>query len=127
MGRVQTAIAMQFYLFGDPSRKMGLRQRGAGIVYVLLSFCHVLTTIALLAIPVSLWSGSPLVVCPNEDSFRSLLALAIASVMSEWVDDLVVSLVTGYRVAVAEGHATYWIAPCKFTSVCETEASTNSL
>ena len=118
---------MQFYLFGDPSRKMGFRQRGAGLVYVLLSFSHVLTTIALLAIPVSLWSGSPLVVYPTDDSLRNLLALAIASVMSEWVDDLVVSLVTGYRVAVAEGHATYWIAPCKFTPICEAGASTNSL
>ena len=65
--------------------------------------------------------------CPNGDSLRNLLALAIASIMSEWVDDLVVSLVTGYRVAVAEGHATYWIAPCKFTPVRETEASTNGL
>ena len=127
MGRVQTAIAMRFYLFGDPSRRMGFRQRSAGLVYVLLSFSNILTTIALLAIPVSLWSGSSLIVYPNEDSLRSLLALAVASVMSEWVDDLVVSLVTGYRVAVAEGHATYWIAPCKFTPICETRASTNSL
>ena len=118
---------MQFYLFGDPSRKMGFRQRGAGLVYVLLSFSHILTTIALVAIPVSLWSGSPLVVYPNEGSLRNLLALAIASVMTEWMDDLVVSLVTGYRVAVAEGHATYWIAPCKSTPMCETRAATNSL
>ncbi len=122
MGRVQTAIAMRFYLFGDPSRKMGFRQRGAGLVYVLLSFSHILTTIALLAIPVTLWSGSPLVVYPDEESLRSLLAMAIASVTSEWVDDLVVSLVTGYRVAVAEGHAAYWIAPCKSTPFCEIQS-----
>ena len=106
---------MSFYLFGEPSRKMGFRQRGAGLIYVLLSFSHILTTIALLAIPVSLWSGSPLVVYPTEGSLRGLLTLAIASVISEWLDDLVVSLVTGYRVAVAEGHTTYWIAPCKLT------------
>ena len=113
---------MRFYLFGDPSRKMGFRQRGAGLIYVLLSFSHILTTIALLAIPVSLWSGSPLVVYPTEDSLRGLLALAIASITSEWLDDLVVSLVTGYRVAVAEGHATYWIAPCKLTPSFETQS-----
>ena len=113
---------MRFYLFGEPSRKMGFRQRAAGLIYVLLSFSHILTTIALLAIPVSLWSGSPLVVYRTKDSLRGLLALAIASVASEWLDDLVVALVTGYRVAVAEGHATYWIAPRKLTPSFEAQS-----
>ena len=106
---------MRFYLFGDPSRKMGIRQRGAGLVYVLLSLANVLTTISLLAIPASLWSGHPLIVYPAEEDLRTLLTLAIACVTSEWVDDLIVSLVTGYKVAMAEGHAVYWIAPCNST------------
>ena len=113
MGRVQTAIAMRFYLFGEPSGKMAIRQRFAGLIYTLLSVTNIITTLALLAVPVSLWSGRPLVVYPGEEDLRTLLGLAIACLTSEWLDDCVVSLLTGYRIAVAEGHAAYWKAPCE--------------
>ena len=91
---------------------MSIRQRLAGLIYSLLSIINILTTIALLAIPASLWSGRSLVVYPDEAALRTLVGLAIACVITEWLDDCVVSLITGYRIAVAEGHAAYWIAPC---------------
>ena len=117
---------MRFYLFGEPSSQMGIRQRFAGLIYTLLSFTNVLTTLALLAIPVSLWSGHPVVVYPSDRDLRNLLGLAFACVTSEWLDDCVVSLVTGYRIAVAEGHASYWIAPCECLSYMRAIASANA-
>lgn len=51
MGRVQTAIAIRFYLFGEPSSKMAIRQRFAGLIYTLLSITNIITTLTLLAVP----------------------------------------------------------------------------
>lgn len=104
---------MRFYLFGENSRKMGVRQRAAGLIYACLSLANVTTTAALALVPIAMASGQPLIVSPRPESLRPLLCMAIACVTSEWLDDCVVSLVTGYRIAVSEGHAAYWIAPCK--------------
>ncbi len=55
VGRVQTAIAMRFYLYGEYAQKMDLRQRSVGLIYVLLSLCNLITTIGMVTL------GLPLV------------------------------------------------------------------
>lgn len=104
---------MRFYLFGPHSQKLSLRQKGVGLIYTFASLANILTTLALVLLPLVLLSGYPLVVSPNTDQLRGLLLLAIAYAISEWIDDCTMALITGYKIAVSEGHATYWIAPCR--------------
>lgn len=105
---------MGFYLFGERARKMTVRQRAAGLIAACLSLANLTTTVALMLLPIVMLLGRPLIVTPNQQSLRMLLSMAIASIISEWLDDLIVSLITGYKIAMSEGHASYWMAPCKF-------------
>jgi len=91
---------------------MGFRQRLTGLIYVVLSFCNILATVGMATLIMSIASDRPLVVYQSKEDFRLLVQLVSATVISEWLDDCVVSLVTGYRIAISEGHVNYWIAPC---------------
>lgn len=91
---------------------MGLRQRLIGLIYVIMSFCNILTTVGMATLIISIASDRPLVVYRSKEDFRLLVQLVSAAVISEWLDDCVVGLVTGYRIAISEGHVNYWIAPC---------------
>lgn len=103
---------MNFYIYGENSQKMGLRQRLIGLLYVVMSFGNILTTVGMVTLIMSIASDRPLVVYRSKEDFRLLVQLVSAAVISEWVDDCVVGLVTGYRIAISEGHVNYWIAPC---------------
>lgn len=107
---------MRFYLWGEPSNKMTFRQRMMGLIYTVLSFSNISTTIALLIGPFTLLSGYPLVAYSTEDELRVLLRLVFVCMVSEWLDDCIVALITGYRIAMCEGHAAYWISPCEFAN-----------
>lgn len=113
VGRLQTAVAMRFYLYGEHAQKMNLRQRAVGLIYVLLSLCNLITTIGMVTLLISISSGLPLIAYKSEADFHTLLQLVCVSVMAEWLDDCIVALLTGYRIAISEGHCNYWIAPCK--------------
>ena len=104
---------MKFYLWGEASSKMTVRQRMIGLIYTILALSHISTTMSLLITPVALLSGSPLVIYSGKEELRVLLRLAFVCMAAEWLDDCIVSLITGYRIAICEGHAAYWISPCK--------------
>jgi hypothetical protein len=87
-----------------------------GLIYTILSFSNVSTTIALLIAPVPLLSGYPLVLYSTKDELRILLRLVFVCMASEWLDDCIVALITGYRIAMCEGHAAYWISPCELAN-----------
>ncbi|KAL8787260.1 MAG: hypothetical protein Q9213_002308 [Squamulea squamosa] len=108
-----TAIAMRFYVYGENSRKMNLRQRLTGLFYVILSLGNILTTFGMVTLLLSIASGRPLVVYKHKQDFRTLVQLVCALTISEWLDDYFVGLITGYGIAISEGHINYWIAPCK--------------
>ena len=113
VGRVQTAIAMRFYLYGEYARKMDLRQRAVGLIYVLLSLCNIITTIGMVTLLISVSSGLPLVAYKSEPDLHTLVYFVCACMITEWLDDCVIALLTGYRIAISEGHVNCWIAPCK--------------
>lgn len=125
VGRVQTAIAMRFYLYGEHAQKMDFRQRSVGLIYVLLSLCNVITTIGMVTLLISIFSGLPLVAYKSEEDFHTLVRLVCACIITEWLDDCVVALLTGYRIAISEGHVNCWIAPCKhhYQAQCRTSRS----
>lgn len=104
---------MHFYLYGDKARRMGLRQRATGLIYVILSFCSILTTVGMGTLLVSISTKKPLILYSNERELRRLVQLVCACVITEWFDDCVVALITGYRIAISEGHRNLWIAPCE--------------
>lgn len=91
---------------------MSVKQRIIGLIYVIHSICNVFTTLSMLVMPLALLSGQPLVIYSGKDDLRLLLWSAFAFTFSEWLEDCIVALVVSYSTAVAENHATYWIAPC---------------
>ncbi|KAI4152494.1 MAG: hypothetical protein L6R39_001800 [Caloplaca ligustica] len=104
VGRIQTAIAMGFYLFGAKARAMSFKQRAAGLIAVCLSLANITTTVALILLPVVMLLRRPLIAASHQNSLRTLLLMANASIISEWLDDCGVALITGYRTAMSEGH-----------------------
>lgn len=104
---------MNFYFFGDKNRHMGLRQRMVADIYVILSLCNMLTAVGMATLLVSLASGKPLIAFQDDGELRALIRLACMATICEWLDDCVVALVTGYQIAISEGHINYWIAPCR--------------
>ena len=104
---------MGWYLYGDNVKRMGLRQRLIGLIYVTLSLCNILTTVGMVTLLVSLSTGKDLVVYADETEFRRLTQLVCICVITEWFDDCVVALITGYRIAISEGHINFWISPCE--------------
>ena len=104
---------MHFYLYGGNLRQMGFRQRMVGLIYVILSLWNILTTIGIGTLLVSLSTGKELVVYNERSELRRLVQLVCACLIAEWVDDCIVALITGYRIAISEGHVSFWIAPCE--------------
>lgn len=105
---------MGFYLGGTAACSLTLKQRFAGFIATCLVLANITTTGALLLLPFVMMLSQPLIIFSSEKNLRMLLILVCASVVSEWLDDCTVSLVTSYNIAIAEGHATHWIAPCQF-------------
>lgn len=104
---------MRFYLYGEHARKMNLRQRAIGLIYVFMSLCNIISTVGMVTLLISISSGLPLVVYGSKVEFRILVHSVCACILTEWLDDCVLSLITGYRIAISEGHISYWISPCK--------------
>jgi len=104
---------MRFYLYGAKARRMGLRQRVTGLIYVILSLCNILTTVGMGTLLVSISTKKSLIIYSNERELRRLVQLVCACIITEWFDDCVVALITGYRIAISEGHINFWIAPCE--------------
>jgi len=92
---------------------MGLRQRVTGLIYVILSLCNILTTVGMGTLLVSISTKKSLILYSDERELRRLVQLVCAYVITEWFDDCVVALITGYRIAISEGHINFWIAPCE--------------
>lgn len=92
---------------------MDLRQRLVGIIYVMVSLLNILTTACMATLLLTLASGRPLIVYRNHKDLYTLVQLNSAAVFTEWLDDFIGGLITGYRIAVSEGHVNFWIAPCK--------------
>ena len=104
---------MRFYLFGQKSGNMSLRQRGAGLIAALESLANIPIAVALGLLPIVMLTGHPLIVSTDHHNLRVLLFLAIASVISEWLDNCAVALITGHKTAISESYASYWMVPCK--------------
>lgn len=109
---------MRFYVFGEKARNLSIRQRSAGLIATWIPLANISTTIAVILLPVVILFKRPLIVSPDQGSFRTLLSMANASLICEWLDNLVVSLITGYKTAFSEGHASHWIAPCELVREC---------
>ena len=105
--RVQTTIAIPFYLYGEYAQKMVLRQRWVGLI------CNLINKIGRVTLLISISSGLPLVAYESEADFHTLVKFVCMYIVTEWLDDCVVALLTKYGVAISKNHVNCWIAPCK--------------
>ena len=104
---------MRIYLYGTKARRMGFRQRMTGLIYVIQSLCNILTTIGMVTLLISLSTGKDLIIYSDRKELRTQVQLVCVCIITEWLDDCVIALITGYQIAICEGHINFWIAPCK--------------
>ena len=106
---------------------MGVRQRIIGLIYVLLSLANILTTLGMGTLLLALASDHALVAFQTPSELHMLIRVVCAATLSEFLDDCIVSFITGYRIAISEGHINFWIAPCTLPTFLMSLSSTPAL
>jgi cellulose synthase/poly-beta-1,6-N-acetylglucosamine synthase-like glycosyltransferase len=111
LGTLQTAIKLNFCLWGPVVKDMTFLQRLSGFVFpagALFSICLMIT---LLTIPIVLLSGGTLVAFANSAQLRWQIRLAFISLAFNRVDNFVAHLPSGYRLSQRDAAAHIWMTP----------------
>lgn len=89
IGTIQTALKLNFYLFGKDVRKMNFWQRFCGMVYSFSACFNIFLTIALFTVPVVLLSGGTMIAYTTVAEAKLLLRMVFVELMflklGEWL------------------------------------------
>ncbi|EON68177.1 hypothetical protein W97_07326 [Coniosporium apollinis CBS 100218] len=111
LGTLQTAVKLRFCLFGKLTRKMTFFQRLSGFVFTIDAFFKIFSLIALLTIPIVLVSGGQLVAFANYGQLRWQIRLCFASLILTRINEYIMFIPSGYRLAQRDSGAQQWMAP----------------
>lgn len=114
IGNVQTAIKLNYRLWGPLVPDCTLRQRLAGFVFGALSTVNsTLVFFGFIGLPLALLSGYPFVVYYNAWQLSWLLRLVSIWVFLDWMHKASFALFIGYRDGLRWDQADAWLSPCK--------------
>lgn len=105
-------MAMSFYLWGERAKMMSFRQRTAGILILCVSLGNIITAVGLLTLLIVTLTNQPLVASSDPGYTQKLVILLSVLITVDWLDTYVVSISTGYRIAMRDSYGNLWIAPC---------------
>ena len=111
LGTLQTALKLNFCLYGPTIQKMSLPQRLSGFVFTIDAFFKIFLQIALLTIPIVLLSGGTLVAFATYGQLRWQIRLAFINLVLIRLQEFVAFLPSGYRLAQRDSGAQMWMAP----------------
>lgn len=111
LGTLQSAAKQRFCLYGPIIRKMTFLQRLSGFVFTIDAFFKIFLIISVLTIPVVLVSGGTLVAYANYDQLRWQIRLAFIVLCLTRLNEYVMFLPSGYRLAQRDNGAMLWMAP----------------
>jgi hypothetical protein len=111
IGTVDTALKLKFCLWGAGIARMTFFQRMSGFIYAVLSVFNVFMAISLLAMPIVLISGKPLVAYADDFQLHLLIWLCFASLLTTRCTELIMSLPSGYSIAQNGARAQLWMSP----------------
>ncbi|KAG9246755.1 putative glycosyl transferase [Calycina marina] len=111
IGTIQTAIKLNFCLWGSSVKKMTLAQRFSGGLYATLGMTTVFVTASLLAIPVVLLWGKPLIAYSSAEQLRWLIRACFASTIFGRICEFVLFIPAGYHSGQRDFRYQIWMSP----------------
>jgi len=111
IGTVDTALKLKFCLYGDAIARMTFFQRLSGFIYAVLAVFNVFTIVSLLALPIVLMSGRPLVAYVDEFQLRLLIWFCFAALLTNRITEIFISVPAGYSVGQNSTRAHFWMSP----------------
>ncbi|KAH6886329.1 nucleotide-diphospho-sugar transferase [Thelonectria olida] len=111
IGTVDTAVKLNFCLWGDKVKQMGIAQRFSGFIYATLSIYTILLTISLFAIPVIVVMGKPLVAYASDEQLRWLMRVCFATTICGRLCEFVLFIPAGYHTGQRGSRYQLWMSP----------------
>jgi cellulose synthase/poly-beta-1,6-N-acetylglucosamine synthase-like glycosyltransferase len=111
VGTFQTAIKLNFCLYGKLVRRMSVCARLSAAVFAFDVLFKIFLPIALLTIPVVLSSGGQLVAFTSYSQLRWKIRLCFISLMLNRLNEWISFIPSGYRLAQRDTVAQMWMAP----------------
>jgi len=111
LGTLQTALKLNFCLYGSLVRGMSFFARLSAAVFAIDAFFKIFLCIALLTIPIVLISGGKLVAYSTTSQLRWQIRLCFASLTLTRLNEWISFLPSGYRLAQRDTGAQMWMAP----------------
>lgn len=111
IGTVDTSIKLRFSLWGSDIKGMTFPQRFSGFLYAILNLYTIGLSVSMFAIPIILAMGKPLVAYANETQLRWLIRACFAALISNRLNEMVLSMPAGYRVGRRGGRYEIWMSP----------------
>lgn len=111
IGTVQTALKLNFCIWGPLVTHMSLFQRLSGFVYTISALFTIFLTASLLTMPIVLVSGGTLIAYATNDQLRLLARLCSVALLTNRLNEWVMTLPAGYRLGQRDAGATLWMAP----------------
>ena len=111
IGTVDTALKLNFCLWGDNVRQMTAAQRFSGFLYATLSLYTILVTASLFAIPIILAWGKPLIAYANDEQLRWLIRACFAATISNRLCEFALFIPAGYHTGQRGSRYQLWMSP----------------
>lgn len=111
VGTFQTAIKLNFCLYGKLVKRMSALARLSAAVFAIDVLFKMFLPIALFTIPVVLSSGGQLVAFTSYSQLRWKIRLCFASLMLNRLNEWISFIPSGYRLAQRDTIAQLWMAP----------------
>ncbi|KAH8893004.1 glycosyltransferase family 2 protein [Thozetella sp. PMI_491] len=116
IGTVDTAMKLNFCLWGDKIQYLSFPQRFLGFTYAFLNLLSIPLTLSLFTIPLTYALDGSLIAYANDDQLRWLIWACFASTMSQRLFEVVSYLPCGHNTGRRLGRSQLWMAP--YISLC---------
>lgn len=111
LGTLQTAMKLNFCIYGPIVRNMNVLQRLSGFVFPVGALFSICLTITLLTIPIVLISGGTLVAYASNHELRWQIRFAFTTLCLTRIHEFVAYIPSGYRLAQRDAAAHIWMTP----------------
>jgi len=111
LGTLQTAVKLNFCLFGKEVKQMSFLARLSATAYAIDAFFKVFLLMALFTIPVVLISGGQLVAYTSHTQLLWKIRLCFISLILTRLNEWISFIPSGYRLAQRDSYAQMWMAP----------------
>ncbi|KAE8354325.1 nucleotide-diphospho-sugar transferase [Aspergillus coremiiformis] len=111
IGTVDTAMKLNFCLWGESVQYLTFAQRFSGFIYAILNLCTLTLTASLFTIPIILLWGKPLVAYANGEQLHWLIWASFISTVSNRLCEIALFTPAGYHTGQRNSRFQLWMSP----------------